>query len=287
MADNSQSSTVSDNPRHTIYPDESNGMLLVRLPLTTPTGKVRVKRRDPSSGYVSPVSTRKKGGGGMRPGDYIEWQIGYDLAAKDKNKSLTNLHVEFERSKSGKSKKKEKKFPYELSELLYYARQFGWVGDKDLLKLYSDIGKVPEDRLLENLKDMRTSPRSSGRVTINEIPFEKKVAWHTFLIHDLSESGIFAEVQIREKQRAVGIQPMLYFCIPFGNLDFVPIIPESGRLANKKEKCGWSVGKDEGPLILNLFRILGMLSLRHRDDTLAILSTLFPDILKTRKPANL
>ena len=40
----------------------------------------------------------------------------------------------------------------------------------------------------------------------------------------------------------------------------------------------WVIGKEEAELSLEIFRIFGMLSPRHRSDSLAILKMLFPSI---------
>ena len=87
---------------------------------------------------------------------------------------------------------------------------------------------------------------------------------------------IYAEVMNREKQRGVGVQPMLYVCIPITSLAFEqdPI----GRSLNAKESSNWYVGKEEAKLSLELFRMFGMLSVKHRHDVLTILETLFPCI---------
>ncbi|MCS7224457.1 MAG: R.Pab1 family restriction endonuclease [Armatimonadetes bacterium] len=48
--------------------DEEQNRLICKLPLTTPTGKVRVKRND------QPIATRQIA---LEPNDLVEWQIAY------------------------------------------------------------------------------------------------------------------------------------------------------------------------------------------------------------------
>ena len=50
------------------------GKLIVKLPLTNHTGKIRVKRRGKTSNYGIPIATRREV---FKEIDYVEWQISY------------------------------------------------------------------------------------------------------------------------------------------------------------------------------------------------------------------
>lgn len=56
--------------------------LKVKLPMTQPTGKIRIKRRSFFSEYGMPVASRSEC---LDLKCYIEWQIGYDLLATSAN----------------------------------------------------------------------------------------------------------------------------------------------------------------------------------------------------------
>lgn len=77
-------------------------------------------------------------------------------------------------------------------------------------------------------------------------------------------NDICTEIIVREKQRAVGIQPMLFLCLPILCLKFgnQPI----GRILEQKEKATWNIGVVEVGLAVELFRMFGMLSQRHRSE---------------------
>ncbi len=96
---------------------------------------------------------------------------------------------------------------------------------------------------------------------------------YPLIVHKFGKYDIYTEIMNREKQRGVGVQPMLYVCIPITSLSFSrnPI----GRSLDAKECSDWIIGEEEAKLSLELFRMFGMLSLKHRHDVLAILSTLF------------
>ena len=90
----------------------SKNPLSISLPLTAPTGKIRVKQRDTFSEYGQPVAVKTTK---MQNSNYVEWQIGYDLLANEENKNYTSLKNTFT------NYKKELKYAYELSEIVYYS----------------------------------------------------------------------------------------------------------------------------------------------------------------------
>ena len=89
-----------------------NKAISFELPLTQPTGKVRVKERNSFYEYGNPVAVRQTP---ISLRHYVEWQIGYDLLFNNENKNKTTLaNMIFTNYKD------EKKLPYELSEIIYY-----------------------------------------------------------------------------------------------------------------------------------------------------------------------
>ncbi len=263
----------SKQPARTVFFDDGTRSLWASLPVTAQTGKVRVKRRTHFAEYGIPVATCSTA---MSQSDYIEWQIGYDLLAAPENVPATSLSDRtFENSKE----KPETKFPYELSELLFHARRFGRIDDLSLRQLAADVSRVPEGDLLDVRADMAVLRSHPVESEINGVTFQKMEVRYPLLVHRFGDYEIHAEVVNREKQKGVGLQPMLYVCIPLANLGFGS--SPFGRTAESKETCRWSVGQTEAPILVELFRIFGMLSARHRHDTLAILRILFPDPIPT------
>lgn len=88
-------------------------------------------------------------------------------------------------------------------------------------------------------------------------------------MHKFSSFDIVIEIIIKEKQRAVGVQPILYVCFPVTELQCTPAL--LGRVAESKE-CGLLVldSKDKN-FLLEIFRIFGMLSKSHNYDVCEIL----------------
>ena len=242
--------------------------LFVNLPLTRPTGKVRVKWRSCFSEYGEPIATRTVP---LPPSSYVEWQIGYDLPKSPENAGKTSL-----RGLTFKNYKGETKFAYELSEIVFYARQHGLIEDTDIAKCIAGIQSVPDANTFEETASVcRTEPEE---VNINGLPFNEMQVPYPLYVYRFGQSEIFAEIMIREKQKAVGTQAMLYVCMPITALTFLrsPI----GHNLDQNECAEWHIGREEAAISLELFRVFGMLSPKHRHDVLSILKMLFPDVVR-------
>ena len=60
--------------RRPVKIEVGKGKLIVKLPLTTPTGKIRVKRRGRTSNCGIPIATKREV---FKEIDYVEWRISY------------------------------------------------------------------------------------------------------------------------------------------------------------------------------------------------------------------
>lgn len=246
----------------------SNNELKVVLPLTKSTSKIRVKTRTFFGDYGVPVAARQ-----IKLGlsNYVEWQIGYDLEANPENYQKTSL-----KDKTFIDYKNRRKYSYELSEILFYSFNRGLLNQEDITNTYKDIMSVQEERTLEKREDMQICRTNPLREVVNGVEFYRMTVKYPMLVYKFGQYDIYAEVIIKEKQRAVGTQAMLYVCLPITKLRFSKNI--IGRTLEKKETADWIIGTDEAVLSLKLFRIFGMLSSSHRADVLAIFRMLFPFI---------
>ena len=246
----------------------SSNELKVALPLTRPTGKIRIKERSFFGDYGFPVAGRTQKIG---LSNYVEWQIGYDLIANATNKSKTSLQ-----STTFDNYMQERKYAYELSEILFYSAKAGLITVDRIQAVYSEIESVEESDTLEMRDDMQISRTNPQPAKVNGVDFYRMTVKYPMLVHKFGQYDIYAEVIIKEKQRAVGTQAMLYVCLPITALRFSKNI--IGRTLDAKETADWAIGKEEAGLALELFRIFGMLSPKHRYDVLAIFKMLFPTI---------
>ena len=241
----------------------NNNEISFILPLTQPTGKVRVKERNSFYEYGNPVAVRQTE---LSLKNYVEWQIGYDLLLNEDNKSKTTLN-----DKQFLNYKNERKLPYELSEILYYSFKNNYITKNDIQNIYKEIQETKETiDILDEMQITRTNPIETS---INNVDFYKMKVSYPLIVHKFGKYDIYAEIMNREKQRAVGVQPMLYVCLPITSLKYKE--QPLGRILESKECGEWVIGKEEAKLSLELFRIFGMLTEKHKFDVSEILKTLF------------
>jgi len=241
--------------------DYENKELLIAIPLTTTSGKTRVKQRDNIYGYGLPFASRTNK---FNQKNYIEWQIGYDIETKSDKITLTTIKDITFTAYNGKEK-----YLYELSEYLYYLVDFDLIKKDNLIELKEFLNNLKDSDLIEkhsHCQIKRTHPQNEK---INNLDFEVLKVEYPQLIHRFKNYEIIAEITIREKQRAVGIQPMLYFCFPIAEL----ISDKSliGRVADKKEFAYFKFDKNNASIVLEMIKIFGMLSVSHKFDILKIL----------------
>lgn len=249
-----------------VYAGES---VCAHLSIASPTGKVRVKDRNVFYEYGKPISTRSE----TIPGTaYIEWQIGYDLKDEPGNLNKTTLI-----DKGIINNKGKRKLPYELSEILFYAYKLNLIKPEDIFAVKNSIQGFKQEELLENcLQIWRSDPKPREIANIN---FEFMELKYPLLVHKFGEYEVVTEILVKEKQKAVGIQPMLYVCVP---MKYVHSISRSGevvgRMAEAKEMVSWEIGSTEAKFALEVMKLFGLLSVAHQKDVLAILEKLFPEI---------
>lgn len=247
-----------------------NGELNVVLPLTKPKGKVRVKARDSFARYGVPLAVRREA---LGLSAYVEWQIGYDLPAVAANAQKTTL-----RKVTFANYKKERKYAYELGEIVFHATRLKLIDYEQIRRTYSEISAIADGDTFEKRDDMQISRTNPTETKVNGLGFYRMTVNHPMLVHKFGRYDIYAETVTREKQYAVGTQPMLYVCIPATMLRFAK--SPFGRTLDANETADWVVGRDEAGLSLELFRVFGMLSPKHRFDVLAIFEMLFPAVKK-------
>ena len=246
--------------------DKKQKELLVAIPLTTTSGKTRVKQRDNIYGYGLPFASRTNK---FNQKNYIEWQIGYDIEVGKEFSEKLNRDLTTIKDIKFTAYNKKKKYLYELSEYLYYMVDFGLISIDKLNELKDFLNNLDDSNLIEkhsHCQIKRTHPQNEK---INNLDFEILKVEYPQLIHKFKNYEIIAEITIREKQRAVGVQPMLYFCFPITELISDELL--IGRTAKVKEFAYFKFDKNNAEVILEIMRIFGMLSISHRFDILKII----------------
>jgi hypothetical protein len=244
--------------------DVSNKKILIEIPLTQHTGKIRIKERRNYTEFGVPVATRQRV---FNQNMYVEWQISYDAELKSKKADLSTLK---DNGLVFKAFNGKRKVLYELSEYLYYFHKMGVISKQNLDRLESFVRGIPNENLIENV--YRIYKSNPIRKTINGVEFLESEIKYPHLIHDFNNGFlIIAEITIREKQKAVGIQPMVYVCFPVSYLQDRNGNSIIGRVARPNESATFEFNENNAFVIEESFKIFGMLSQSHRHDVLEIL----------------
>ncbi|MBR1376035.1 MAG: R.Pab1 family restriction endonuclease [Cardiobacteriaceae bacterium] len=226
------------------------------FPLSQATGKIRIKERLAFSDYGQPVAPTKTI---ITPKHYIEWQIGYDRIV-EKNETVHFVGA------NGKNKQ-----IYELSEFLQFGLQENIIKYDELKELRNTINRY--SIFIDEKEKINREHFISEN--INNIEFLKSRVSYPLLIHKFQIQDSLCEIIVREKQRAVGTMPMLYFCVPLsvlqdkdGKYSFI------GRNIKSKENGYLLINSNNIKMFMKMFQIFGMLSVNHQKDCLSILDYL-------------
>nr|WP_033746967.1 R.Pab1 family restriction endonuclease [Helicobacter pylori] len=168
--------------------DNDKKAIEVSIPLTSISGKVRVKIRHAFSDYGISTATRKIP---FSLKHYVEWQIGYDVPIKDKEKfELTTLKDEKYHFLGANNKVKTL---YELSEIIDYAKRLGLISLENLentLKYLEKQKQFIEDNFI---RERFRSHQFGG------MDFELSRISYPLLIHSFNDNQL-SEIVIREQQ---------------------------------------------------------------------------------------
>ncbi|MBU4539598.1 MAG: R.Pab1 family restriction endonuclease [Bacteroidetes bacterium] len=278
--------------------------LKYELPLTTSTGRARVKRR--KNEFGEPLKIEDK----LSKEDYIEWQISYFMPfdtlwdkfkSVKKNKQKKKLLIEdyfrefkpneliqelinfFEETeeiqrRDFKSKLKEiferhnqiliikehkanKTYVmYELADLFERAIQEKVISKKEIEELL----KFNEEKI--DVEIQYSVKRKSLNKKISE-DFEYYEEYAPLFIKRMNDK-FFTEIQIKHKQRAVGYQGMVYFCIWIKTLKDKENKPLIGRKAKSNEKIIINLSKED---LFNIAKTFMITSKDHEWDMKTIL----------------
>ena len=237
-----------------------DGAVLLFIPAVK-EGKFRFKKRGSKLEFGRSFPTRKEV---FDDRAYLEWQIGYDaIVSEVKNgKKATELtHMCFVGS-NGKSK-----YPYELPEILHQcikAELVQYERVKELLKEVTSYANYIDE------KSITTAPVSD--ISMNGLRFkETSIKLPTlYMTETIDDTQI--EVSIEKQQYASGIQPMVYFCIPFSGFKNASML--RGRSSVKGDNLIYVIDESNKKNIMLLMKVFAMASKRHHHDIIEILKLL-------------
>lgn len=230
------------------------GKLIVKLPLTNPTGKIRVKRRGKTSNYGIPIATRKKNFE-FKEVDYIEWQISYAT-----DNPPVELKVEDIRLNG--------QVGFELTKLLCEGIKLGILLGNDIQDMKTFINDVKRaDTLEENEEILREDAKYEVKGG-----FKKFIEKAPLFIKNSREKGYFIEIILKHKQRAVGLQAMVYLCIHIDKLKDEDNNSFIGRSAHSKEFGIYEITAENKEIIIDVVKAFAIASWQHRNDIKSILN---------------
>lgn len=221
------------------------------LSITSPTGKIRVKKKENRLEFGEPVSTRKSL---LDENCYIEWQIGYDNPDKDDDGVVKEIRFE---------RKGETKYGYELTNILWIGLREG-IFNKAIVNELIDFAKSikSSDFIQEN---SQISRNTSNQKTINNLNLH--IIEEKYPVYLLEKKDYEIDVVVRHKQRAVGYQSMLYVWLPLKNSENSLI----GRTAERNEVAYYKINEKTNNFVFDTFKMFSMASRQHNKDILNIL----------------
>lgn len=284
--------------------------LKYELPLTTSTGRARVKRR--KNEFGEPLKTEDK----LSESDYIEWQISYFMP-------FDTLWDKFKGIKKNKQKKKaliedyfrEFKPTPLIQDLTEFFEETEEIQRKDFKKKLKDIFEKHKQILIikehkdnktyvmyeladlfemamknnviskEEIKELLNFNKEKidieGQYSVQRKPLNKTISENFEYFEENAPLFIkrmndkfFTEIQIKHKQRAVGYQGMVYFCIWIKSLKDKEGKSLMGRKANPNEKVIAELSKED---LFDIAKTFMITSQDHDWDMKTILKGIIKD----------
>jgi len=230
----------------------TNDSVRVRLPLTDVTGKVRVKERT-SDGFGLPLAPMKTALGKKH---YLEWQIGYDTPGT--NSPTLVPQIKFTRN--GETKR-----GHELSKIVFESVRLGLLTTNQITDELAVLKKIPVADYEESQPvqvETDTNNASGGfQRAVQRIPQFTKTTPHGSV-----------QIQLKQKQRAVGYQAMVYVCLPLNQVLTADGAPRKNVPAKSKETVYYDFNKENAPFLLDICHAFGMASQQHNEDISKILN---------------
>ena len=223
----------------------------VQLPLTDVTGKVRVKEKS-SDGFGLPVAPSKTL---LNTNYYLEWQIGYDNP--NTNSPSVVPQIKFIRND-------ETKYGHELSKIIFEAVRIGILSTNDLIHEIDSLKKIPPTEFEESHAvqvEVLTNAAADGfQSAVQRLPQFTKSTPHGWV-----------QIQLKQKQRAVGYQAMVYVCLPMSEVLAMDGSPRAPGSAKSKETVYYDFTRANSDLLLAIIHAFGIASQQHNEDIRQIL----------------
>ncbi|WQS01412.1 R.Pab1 family restriction endonuclease [Helicobacter pylori] len=255
--------------------------------------------------------TIKKKGEKFLPTHYVEWQIGYDVPTEDeeykKKFELTTLKDKKYHFSGANGKTKTL---YELSEIIYYAKQLNLIKHEELQFVYDFLQKYKQECKAPFLEEQYFPQRFPLRVIKNHcndsmafycLSYNNEVQPNAFYTdfcnktqHNyLDRYSIFLDayptlifplsfyynyyidynyyIEVTMKRQQRGSNIQPMLYFCFSILELKNATPLLNRMAMCKEHALLIINQTNAPMFLKTLKIFGLLSQAHHDGVLKIL----------------
>ncbi len=223
----------------------------IRLPLTDVTGKVRVKELSPD-GFGLPVAPTKTS---LDKNFYLEWQIGYDTPEADSPTVVPEINFQ----RNGVTK-----YGHELSKLIFEVVHNGLLSTNDLARELRKLKKIRPDEFEESqpvqIEAVTNAAVDGFQSAIQRLPQFTKITPFGSV-----------QIQLKQKQRAVGYQAMVYVCLPLDEMLTMDGSPRPPGKARSKETVYYDFTRANAAFLLDIIRAFGLASQQHNADMREIL----------------
>ena len=158
--------------------------------------------------------------------------------------------------------------------------QWGIINKAEIENLCTFLQNLKNEDFIDSREDLQIFRSHPKQKQILDIEFYVSEVKYPLLVHKFGNFDVLVEVIIKEKQRAIGVQPMLYVCFPITELESKDNTTFLGRVANTKEYGILSLDFRHKTFVLECFKIFGILSKSHCYDVLQILHLIKKTLLK-------
>ena len=230
----------------------------VRLPLTDVTGKVRVKEKS-ADGFGIPIAPSKTSLGKKH---YLEWQIGYDTS----NASSPTVVPKIKFKRKG-----ETKYGHELSKIIFESVRIGLLTSNEIAAEIEALKKIPAADFEESQPvqvDTETNSSAGGfQRAVQRVPQFTKNTPHGSV-----------QIQLKQKQRAVGYQAMVYVCLPLTEVLTPDGEPRKAGAAKPKETVYYDFTNKNAAFLRDVVHAFGLASPQHNADIRTILELVLANV---------
>ena len=158
----------------------------------------------------------------------------------------------------------ETKHGHELIRIIFDAVRLGILSTNDLAREMAALKAVQPSEFEESQPvqvETSTNAAADGfQSAVQRLPQFTKTTPHGWV-----------QIQLKQKQRAVGYQAMVYVCLPLDEVRLADGGPRPAGRAASKETVYYDFSRDNAGLLLDIVHAFGLASPQHNEDIRTLL----------------